>query len=271
MIPHVLGFVLGRFRARVSHAPTFIPSISFPPSHHHSLFLSQSLFQSLSVCLPDSDTYAHSLLPLCPLASCKLGSDAKELSAFPDEIVRAFAQHRDAEASYEASVTGERDVPEEDQAVTELKRSTRALFRSIGRNLELVPGLIAEAKEVPDATDGGLELLITQMRKLRELLFEKLLTTVDEERNRQDYLSGLISREEELNAEIEKLEDEVKTLSDDRDAEVDKREKVINRVIKDLEAFAMHGEVVARRVRKEADKRTFRFPFSGSSPIALGV
>lgn len=141
--------------------------------------------------------------------------------------------------------------------MTELKRSTRALFRSIGRNLELVPGLIAEAKEVPDATDGGLGLLIAQMRKLRGLLFEKLLTTVDEERKRQDYLSGLISREEESNAEITKLENEVATLSADRDAEVEKRETVINRVIKDLEAFAMHGEVVARRVRKESEKRAF--------------
>ena len=116
------------------------------------------------------------------------------------------------------------------------------------------PGLMASAGDVADG-DAGLELLIRSMRSLRALLFERLLTTVDEERRRQEYLAGLIAREQESNEEINKLQAEVQVVQDDRDAEVDKRERVIERVVKDLEAYALHGEAVARRVSKDAQKR----------------
>lgn len=170
----------------------------------------------------------------------------EELQMFPEGLANVFLSHDDY---------AERFLDSKDpNSNTLLKNSTRGLLRKILGDARDVPGLLTSAAEVPDG-DEGLELLIQSMRSLRKLLFERLLTTVDEERRRQEYLAGLIAREQECNEEIAKLQAQVQVVQDDRNAEVDKRERVIERVVKDLDAYALHGEAVARRVQKDAQKR----------------
>jgi hypothetical protein len=118
----------------------------------------------------------------------------------------------------------------------------------------MMPDIMAAAKAVQD-TEEGLGLALSKMRQLRALLFEKLLTTVDEERKRQEYLAGLIAREEEANETIDNLEDEVQQLEDDRNMEVEKREQVIQRVLEDLQAITHQGKFVEDRVNRGAESR----------------
>ena len=115
--------------------------------------------------------------------------------------------------------------------------------------------------------DSGLALALAKFRQLRALLFEKLLTTVDEERKRQEYLAGLIAREEESNAEIAKLEEEVAALEADRDAEVAKRESTIQRVLADLKLITQQGNFVADRVQKGAAARISKDEEAGAAKL----
>ena len=108
---------------------------------------------------------------------------------------------------------------------------------------------------------------LAKLRALRDLLFEKLLTTVDEERRRQEYLAGLIARESESNDEIYKLESEVADLEADRDAEVSKREKTIQRVLEDLQLITQQGNFVADRVQKGAAARISKDEEAGNAKL----
>jgi len=182
----------------------------------------------------------------------------EELQLFPEGLANVFLSHDDHAERYLDSKEG--------NSKTDLKNSTRGLLRKILGDARDVPGLLTSAAEVPDG-DEGLELLIQSMRSLRKLLFERLLTTVDEERRRQEYLAGLIAREQESNEDIAKLQAQVQAVQDDRNAEVDKRERVIERVVKDLDAYALHGEAVARRVQKDAQKRIDKNNTAASTKI----
>ncbi len=45
-------------------------------------------------------------------------------------------------------------------------------------------------------------MFIQQLRSLRQLVFENLLTSVQEESDRQEYLAGLLTRERKLATEV---------------------------------------------------------------------
>lgn len=129
-----------------------------------------------------------------------------------------------------------------------------------------LPELMQAAAEVEDG-QSGLGLALAKFRQLRALLFEKLLTTVDEERKRQEYLAGLIARESESNDEISKLEAEVSALEADRDGETSKREKTIQRVLEDLQLITQQGNFVADRVQKGAASRIAKDEESGTAKM----
>jgi len=166
---------------------------------------------------------------------------------FPAPVAAALVDHREAEVQYKSATNNGRNT-------AALQKTTRTLLRELLRHEGVMPDIMAAAKAVQDA-DEGLGLTLSKMRQLRALLFEKLLTTVDEERKRQGYLAGLIAREEEAKERIRKLEDEVQQLEDDRNTEVEKRESVIQRVLEDLQAITHQGKFVQDRVNRGAESR----------------
>jgi len=166
---------------------------------------------------------------------------------FPAPVAAALQEHRAAEADYQAGMSDR-------EHTVALQKTTRTLLRELLRHEGMMPDIMAAAKAVQD-TNEGLGLSLSKMRQLRALLFEKLLTTVDEERKRQGYLAGLIAREEEAKETIGKLEDEVQQLEDDRNTEVEKREQVIQRVLEDLQAITHQGKFVEDRVNRGAESR----------------
>jgi len=193
---------------------------------------------------------------------------ADEEFSFPPVVASALDNHRQCEAAYEQGLTaGEGGhSPEDDGGASyfALQKSTRTLLGAIQR--AALPELMQAAAEVEDG-QGGLGLALAKLRSLRELLFEKLLTTVDEERKRQEYLAGLIARESESNDEISKLESEVADLEADRDAEVSKREKTIQRVLEDLQLITQQGNFVADRVQKGATARITKDEEAGAAKL----
>jgi len=187
--------------------------------------------------------------------------------SFPPAVAQALAEHRSCEAAYENGLnTGDGDNPEDDggSSYFALQKSTRMLLGAIQR--AALPELMQAAAEVEDG-QSGLGLALAKFRQLRALLFEKLLTTVDEERKRQEYLAGLIARESESNDEISKLEAEVSALEADRDGETSKREKTIQRVLEDLQLITQQGNFVADRVQKGAASRIAKDEESGTAKM----
>lgn len=204
-------------------------------------------------------------------------------------IQTLLSEHRSLTDEYEKlAKEAEEDDDFEPEGAEALNAAIADSTRSLSRELLNDVEAVALVRSAGILEDPGLVSFVKEIHGLRAILFEKLLTTVDEERRRQAYLVDLMSREQRLNADIEKLEDQVEALRDDREAELLKREEIIDQltvrgitcfcihlplsrsltaVIRtpylksaallqdDLNAVTQQGEVVARRVERDAKRR----------------
>lgn len=111
----------------------------------------------------------------------------------------------------------------------------------------------------PNSAGGEADTSISGMRQdialLRDVLFQKLLTTVDEERRRNDYLANLVSQERRSMSDIAKLQGELDELNEARADEIGAREAQIERVTEELYSIVQHGQTVTSRIDADADKK----------------
>lgn len=178
------------------------------------------------------------------------GSDnfiVSEDGSGPSAVVDALAAHRQAEAQH-------RMHSGDAESSARVMDSTRTLLRATTRAGAALPALISLTSKVEGGEEGP-RLLLRQLRKLRKILFERLLMTVDEERKRQEYLSGLIERERDANEQIAQLQSEVNTAEEERSHEIAKRETTISRVLSDLEDITKQGQVASMRLERDAQRR----------------
>lgn len=124
---------------------------------------------------------------------------------------------------------------------------TKNLLRALGK--EATP---VDPDSGPDASVEGMRQDIVQ---LRDVLFQKLLTTVDEERRRNGYLANLVSQEKTSMSEIAKLQSELDELNEARSDEIGSRETAIERVTEELYSIVQHGQTVTSRIDADADKK----------------
>eukprot|EP00038_Savillea_parva_P008846 m.179571 g.179571 ORF g.179571 m.179571 type:complete len:398 (-) comp14798_c0_seq1:171-1364(-) len=105
----------------------------------------------------------------------------------------------------------------------------------------------------------SLDLFLAQLQDLRDVLFEKLLTTVDEERGRQEHLAKLVKNQQSLKKEIAELSSIKAESEAERDRLIKQRTDVIQKITTELYRITTQGDTVYSRiteqgVKAEADK-----------------
>ncbi|KAL9957050.1 hypothetical protein ACROYT_G038634 [Oculina patagonica] len=97
--------------------------------------------------------------------------------------------------------------------------------------------------------------MIDEVTTLRAILFEKLLTTPSEEKERKQYLKQIVAREMKSSETGRKLQEELKRAIDDKENEISKRNDIIRRLKNDIYNVDKNAEEQSRRVITEAAKQ----------------
>lgn len=106
---------------------------------------------------------------------------------------------------------------------TQMKHSVKTILRLFASN----PAAVNALKDLRNERSAEVNGMIDEMITLRAILFEKLLTTPSEEKERKQYLKQIVAREMKSSETGRKLEEELKRAIDDKENEVNGRVKQV--------------------------------------------
>ncbi|XP_002732097.1 dynein regulatory complex protein 10-like [Saccoglossus kowalevskii] len=136
-----------------------------------------------------------------------------------------------------------------------LKQHIGFACKNILRLFSSNPAAVNAVRAERQARDIESNAVIGYLNELREIIFEKLLTTPHEETKKDDYLKEITVREKKNSEVIKKLEGELESANDEKDEEISKRNDVIRRLKADLHQIEKFSEEHIRRTKSEADKQ----------------
>lgn len=99
---------------------------------------------------------------------------------------------------------------------TQMKHSVKTILRLFASN----PAAVNALKDFRNERSAEVNGMIDEMTTLRAILFEKLLTTPSEEKERKQYLKQIVAREMKSSETGRKLQEELKKAVDDKENEV---------------------------------------------------
>lgn len=98
----------------------------------------------------------------------------------------------------------------------QMKHSVRTIMRLFASN----PAAVNSLKDLRNERSMEVNGMIDDITTLRAILFEKLLTTPSEEKERKQYLKQIVAREMKSSESGRKLQEELKRAIDDKENEV---------------------------------------------------
>ena len=99
---------------------------------------------------------------------------------------------------------------------TQMKHSVKTILRLFASN----PAAVNALKDLRNERSVEVNNMIDEMTTLRAILFEKLLTTPGEEKERKQYLKQIVAREMKSSENGRKLQEELKRAIEDKENEV---------------------------------------------------
>ncbi len=153
----------------------------------------------------------------------KFGQQKKEKDAefFFDDDPRSVEKESSADEISLSDITlAEGNIKKEQKVVTffreQLKQSLRNLLRLFVRNPTAFDSLRNESKERSEEVNE----MLTQLNALKGTLFERLLRTPSELKERDSYLKFITERESKLSKHAKKLREQLNVATEDKENEV---------------------------------------------------
>ena len=119
-------------------------------------------------------------------------------------------QHEQAEAGFD----GEQALPDFETLDDELRHSTRVVCRM----LREAPAISAQLKELdPDGASATMRKFLGTTLELKSQTFQKLSTSVEEEKSKEDWFLEISAREEKASQTLRQLQKEIKAEKAERE------------------------------------------------------
>lgn len=176
-----------------------------------------------------------------------------------DDIVHALEEYSDATKRLK-NVRPESS--EAIQATKELQACTRNLLREIFNDVpsyDYIQSKMANEKGDKQSADFHASL-----KDLKLLLFERLLTTVEQQKARSDHLAYIIDKERRASEEVDRLTEELNHFEKARQEEFDKHQVVLSQLNREINDIKSKTSKQERRIidttaqSQETEKKDFK-------------
>ncbi|KAJ7340145.1 hypothetical protein OS493_002872 [Desmophyllum pertusum] len=213
---------------------------------------------------------SQSASPTTSNVSSRRSSDVSQVLENEDGILREAIALQESRASSAGSRQSLSQKPgrlsplqasdDQDQVVdlkvvyalsTQMKHSVKTILRLFASN----PTAGNVLKDLRNERSFEVNGMIDEMITLRAILFEKLLTTPSEQKERKQYLKQIVAREMKSSETGRKLQEELKRAVDDKENEISKRNDIIRRLKNDIYNVEKNAEEHSRRIITEAAKQ----------------
>jgi len=155
---------------------------------------------------------------------------------------------------------GEQALPDFETLDDELRHSTRVVCRM----LREAPAISTQLKEMdPDGPSGTMRKFLSTTLELKSQTFQKLSTSVEEEKSKEDWFLEISAREEKASQTLRQLQKEIKAEKAEREKQVSARNDTIQKLREELELIKASTLAEERQLdaetkaSEEADKNSF--------------
>lgn len=93
------------------------------------------------------------------------------------------------------------------------------------------------------------------LQEIRRLVYDRLRTTVEEEKAKQDQLSVIIAKEQKTSNEVKLLQEELEKARRERSNEISKRNEVIRKLKEDLRLIKQEAEETTKRLESRSKQK----------------
>eukprot|EP00002_Diphylleia_rotans_P009021 TRINITY_DN1902_c0_g1_i6.p1 TRINITY_DN1902_c0_g1~~TRINITY_DN1902_c0_g1_i6.p1 ORF type:complete len:466 (-),score=128.98 TRINITY_DN1902_c0_g1_i6:68-1465(-) len=136
----------------------------------------------------------------------------------------------------------------------EMAKTLRQASRNVCRLLKETPGAF-EAIKRSYRSSSSISSFVNYLKELKALTHEKLLTTVEEEKSRQDHLSEIMLKEKRATLEKRNLEKELLEERTAKEKELSTRAKQIDSLTREISSIQKRNKEEATSLEKESKAR----------------
>jgi chromosome segregation ATPase len=119
----------------------------------------------------------------------------------------------------------------------------------------LNPGLMGKLRYLKGASIPGIARFEHLLQEIRTIVYDRLRTTVEEEKAKQDQLSVIIAKEQKTSNEVKLLMEEVEKARHERSNEISKRNEVIRKLKEDLRLIKHEAEETTRKLESRSKQK----------------
>ncbi|ORY39943.1 hypothetical protein BCR33DRAFT_853067 [Rhizoclosmatium globosum] len=177
--------------------------------------------------------------------------DRRVSTVFAAETVAYIGEYKLLEAKYRNLVEGRAPDAEVKETAKQLRISTRTVCRHFLQN----PPLIAKLRYLKSTKPNNILQFEGLLQEVKVLVYERLKTSVEEEKAKQDQLSVIIAKEQKTSNEVRLLKEELEKAKKERSAEVSKRNETIRRLKEELRDIKQQAEDTTKRLESRSKQK----------------
>ncbi|KAJ3248281.1 hypothetical protein HDU78_001287 [Chytriomyces hyalinus] len=177
--------------------------------------------------------------------------DRRVATMFNSDTVALIGEHKLLETKYKTLVEGRAPESEIKETAKLVRTSTRAVCRHFLQNPAFM-GKLRYLKSTKQANHVQFENLL---QEVKVLVYERLKTSVEEEKAKQDQLSVIIAKEQKTSNEVRLLKEELDKAKRERTTEVSKRNEIIRRLKEELRDIKQQAEDTTKRLESRSKQK----------------
>jgi len=197
-----------------------------------------------------------------------IGANPAKLKSALGPDADAFFALRDAESNFNGEIS---DVDEDERSFRlRVTEEVGESLRHICRLLRDSPDLLDKLRTLQTKTAGGaarnppLKVLLSVFDELRDLTYQRLVTSVEEEKSQKDFLTEITKKERKVSLEARALAQQLVETRQQREREASQRRAVLTKLKDELRDIQTQTATEAKLLEQEtylreaADMKSFQ-------------
>ncbi|KAJ3154004.1 hypothetical protein HDU89_008871 [Geranomyces variabilis] len=190
--------------------------------------------------------------------------DRRMSTIFSQEISAAIAELRQLEERYESLLNSDGSRPTITPEMREVGRQIRSITRSLVRHFLQNPTATSKLRYLKSTKLPSVAQFEQLLQEVKMLVYERLGTTVEDEKQRQDQLAIIIAKEQKTSNDVAALREELDKAKKERTVEINKRNEIIRRLKEELRNIKKQAEETTKRLearskqKEDSDVQVFR-------------
>ncbi|KAJ3129957.1 hypothetical protein HK098_007223 [Nowakowskiella sp. JEL0407] len=190
--------------------------------------------------------------------------DRRVQSVFSSDTVNMISEHRQLEQRYKQLVESDKPTDSQNTELKEIIRQLKASTRTLYRNFVQNPTAMSKLRYLKSTKLPVVAQFEQLLQEMKILVYERLKTTVEEEKAKQDQLSIIIAKEQKTSNEVKVLQEEWEKAKRERANEISKKNDLIRRLKDELREIKQQAEEATKRLetrskqKEDMDSQQFR-------------